>query len=444
MFTTAVALAVMCRSLPSETFHGVVNNAVSLLPFTLLLFLAWSVACGEYRLLPVTVLVASFVAQAHFSVAPASLAVLVVALVCLFWVRTRHPRAARSGEHPRRWFVAALGVALVCWSASMLDQLFHRPGNFVRIVQTATADQKKFETAWAWHADVRTIGVPPWWLRPPSETFIRRTEDLTSSPGAVAIASYVLLLGGLLFFVLVGRRRGRPDLVAVGTLALVINGAVVLLTASLPERLFFSVDKGLIWASPVGMFTWLAAGWSLAVVVGPERLRAVIGQGASARLRPAVASVAGLIVTAIVSVLVATAQEPDANRWAFHPVRSITSGLDARLPRDRAVLVGSFPVAPPARAVATSLTGFGFQTAIVYQLRRSGIRVFAPPNLDLAEKLGAQYRARGYDDLLELNHDRGRGGKLPLSAFRRTFRLGSRETRLAYPSPPPPLLQRQR
>ena len=83
MFVTAVALDLMLASLISEVRHDTLNPSIALLPLTLLLFLAWCVGCGEYRLLPLTVVAASFVAQAHFTVAPASAAAVGVALVGL-------------------------------------------------------------------------------------------------------------------------------------------------------------------------------------------------------------------------------------------------------------------------------------------------------------------------------------------------------------------------
>ena len=83
MFVVAVAVALMCRSLTPEVFHDVWNASAGLFPFTLLIFLCWSLACGEYRLLPVTVLVASFVVQCQFAFLPPSLCVLAVGLAGL-------------------------------------------------------------------------------------------------------------------------------------------------------------------------------------------------------------------------------------------------------------------------------------------------------------------------------------------------------------------------
>src|SRR5205085_10091384 len=72
MFAAALAIALMCQSLAAETFHDVWNPSAGLFPFTLLIFVSWSLACGEHRLLPLAVLLASFVVQAHLMYLPPS------------------------------------------------------------------------------------------------------------------------------------------------------------------------------------------------------------------------------------------------------------------------------------------------------------------------------------------------------------------------------------
>src|SRR2546429_8831648 len=80
MFATALAIALMCQSLAAETFHDIWNPSAALFPFTLLIFLCWSLACGEYRLLPLTALVASFVLQANLTYLPPTVGLLAVRL----------------------------------------------------------------------------------------------------------------------------------------------------------------------------------------------------------------------------------------------------------------------------------------------------------------------------------------------------------------------------
>ena len=396
MFAAAIALAVVCRSLGPERLHDIVNQSSALLPFTLLVFLAWSVACGEYRLLPLTVVVASFVAQAHFSLDLAAIAVCVVAAAGVFVTLAQRPSSAAdiTRDHPRRWLLGASAIGLVCWIPPLLDQIFNRPGNLVRIFQTATAHQQTEGTTWGWRAVVRTVGILPWWLRNAPANEFSRLGDLTSDPSATAIVSCVLILGSLLIVALVGLRRRRPDLITAGLLALLLNAAVLVVTASIPTRQAYASDKALYWASSVGMFTWLALGWSLAALVRATRWGAALDSRSLTKARrQASAPVAGLCITAIVAILVASAQGSDASQYAYRPVRSIASRLSA-LPRDRAVLV--------LASVPGPLHGFLYQTAFVYQLRRQGYSVVIPPDLFYTDqKFGHYYTLpRAYGEVL--------------------------------------------
>ncbi len=112
MFATAAAIALMCQSLPAETFHDMWNPSAGLFPFLLLIFLCWSVACGDHRLLPAVALVASYVAQVHLMYVLPTLGLLVVACCGLAterlafaapaWrARARALRAAWSGRGRR-------------------------------------------------------------------------------------------------------------------------------------------------------------------------------------------------------------------------------------------------------------------------------------------------------------------------------------------------------
>src|SRR5262249_4061774 len=67
MFAAAAAVGLMSRSLGTEALHGIWNPAAGLFALVLLCFTCWALACGERWLLPLAVLVASFVAQSHLA-----------------------------------------------------------------------------------------------------------------------------------------------------------------------------------------------------------------------------------------------------------------------------------------------------------------------------------------------------------------------------------------
>jgi hypothetical protein len=366
MFATAIALPVMLASLPAENYSDVWNPAVAVLPFTLLLFLAWSLACGEYRLLPLTVLVASFVVQCHLIFLVPALCAVAVGMAGLILLR---PRPRREGV--RGWAIAAVVVGLVCWSGPLIDQAANRPGNLVQLARAAQSDDPTLGPGIGARAVVRATGVPPWWLRPPRGA-LDRIADLDTSPGPLAIASSVLVLAGLAAVAVAGWRRRRRDVLAAGTLGLAICAGIALATASVPSASYASTGYGLWWASAAGMWIWLALGWSAAVLAGPLRVALV--------RRPALLLAAGLGASAAAGIAVAAAADPPEE--PFQQMRTVTDRLEAELPDGLAVRVeGTWNS-------DTVFVAGGFQLGIVYALLREGRTVTAPSLTDLGSRYG--------------------------------------------------------
>jgi hypothetical protein len=167
MLMTAVAIALTCTSLAPETFHDIWNPAASLFPFLLLILLCWSLAGGRHRLLPVTVLVASFVVQAHLAFLAPVLGMLAVGLAGLVLSRRRGLAGAVA---------IALVVGAVCWAPAVVDEAGGRPGNLTRVVQDATARKATLGAGVGVHAVERAIGARPWWLTVPRTRWDRKLD----------------------------------------------------------------------------------------------------------------------------------------------------------------------------------------------------------------------------------------------------------------------------
>ncbi|MEA2428537.1 MAG: hypothetical protein QOF37_2165 [Thermoleophilaceae bacterium] len=375
MVATAAAILLMSASLVSATYSDIWNPSAGLLPLLLLAFLAWSLACGEVRLLPLAVLVAGFVVQCHLAyVLPAAglLAVGAAGLVIA------HRRAPLPGL--RRWAAAALVVTIVCWAAPVAEQLTHDPGNFLQIARSAKARQQTLGAPAGWHALVRTVGIPPWWLRP-ARTPADRLGDLGGPLGIGSAASAVLVLAGLLAAGVAGARRGRRDVAFACAAALAMCAAVALVAASTPSNgiLFLSIGYTLWWASLAGMFAWLVLGWSLAALTGlGPRLGAVPlrARGAAAAL----ALAAGLVVA------LAPGAGEDQQRHLFGPMRSVAAQIDAAVPSGAVVAV--------RRTAGGSAFDHRFDMAAgaVYALRRHGARPLA---FGMEKSFGAWYAGGG-------------------------------------------------
>jgi hypothetical protein len=333
MFAAAVAVALMCQSLAAEALHDVWNPSAGLFPFTLLIFLCWSLACGEHRLLPLTALVASFVMQAHLMYLPPTLGLLAVGLAGL--ALPPRPR----GRSLARWGAAALAVLAVCWSAPVVDQLVERPGNFTLVVQAATMRRATLGGTVGWHAVVRAVGWQPWWLHVPKSRWERK-YDVRATPSSSTVRSCIALLGALLLALLIGAVRRRRDVASGALIGFVLCAALADLAASTPTPRLLSATLGytMWWGSQVGMWVWLLLAWSgwLAVLWALGVLaRADVLARARARARArALAHTRARKEARQVSVTPADALTPADTRA---PADGTPGGTPTRSPRGRLV-----------------------------------------------------------------------------------------------------------
>jgi hypothetical protein len=416
MFAAAIALALMCQSLAAETFHDIWNPSAALFPFTLLIFLCWSLACGEYRLLPITALVASFVLQANLTYLPPTLGLLAVGVAGLVVSRVEvHRRRlavatgstsdARSAAHPPpargglgtqrpldgpagrsvlRWALAALAVVAIFWSAPVIDELSERTGNITLVARSATTPKATLGASVGWHAVVRAVGVRPWWLYVPIDRW-QRQYDVREPNRLHAVVSCVALLAALFAAMLVGFRRGRRDVGAGALIGLVLCGALAAVAASTPSApsVTLTLAYTMWWGSQVGMWVWLMLAWSafLAIRWGLRNSRRprLGGLGASGRpgaarrsrtpasrlvQAPVLACAGGLVATVAVAVAVAASGRRDEHVAVYRPTATLAASLER--------------VIAPGHTVDL-LANLGYSTTVMkpalrYLLARHGVR----------------------------------------------------------------------
>jgi hypothetical protein len=405
MLAAAVAIPVMLASLPADTYADVWNSSAALIPLVLLVFLAWSLGCGEYRLLPVTVVVASFVLQAHLTfVAPVLglTAVGVVALGISLLGRPLEPVV-------KRWLLVALGLAALCWIAPAADQVVHRPGNLVLIERAARAPVPKLGVDTGWHALVHAVGVVPWWLQSPRDGKSMAADLSGASTGATLSA--VLVLAGLAVALGAGVQRRRLELAVAGALGLALCASIASVAASTPKSQAFTLVYTLHWVAPAGMCVWLLLGWSL-VTLWPGRIR-----------ETRVATAAGLVAAACVSLAVAVAADPRPQ--SFQQVRDAATRVEAALPASGTTLVDA------KLSLWTVFALADVQGGLAGQLRRDGRKVVLPPQV--AQGFGNRY-VGPYDDVVRLDADHPPVGGGRVIATIRTPDLQTGKERTVYAS----------
>ncbi len=463
MVMTACAIALMCQSLAAETFHDVWNPSAGLWPFTLLIFLCWSLACGDYKLLPLTVVVASFTVQTHLTYLPPTLALLAVGLGGLAAgaaVRRRR-RAATGTSSPdalgpdgdtetdvgarrlaspgtgratkkalpapdpsRRsllgWGLATLAVAAFCWSATIDGQLTEHPGNLTLVAESATKHKATVGDEVGWHAVVHAVGIAPWWLQTPKSRWQRKYE-VRSTPSALATSSTIAILAALVGVALIALIRRRRDVATLALSALVLCPALGAVAASTPtpRRLSATLGYTMWWGSQAGMVVWLALAWVLTLVLMWALRKAVRRvphpAGRIVALGSILLTLAGIGGAAAVGNAVAARATPDEHATLYKPIQAIDARLAQAVPRGGSVVLegtldgATEPIKPSLR----------------YFLVARGTRVMAPGSY---LRLGTWYELykRPYREAIYLSDTpRSPVKHVPL-AFDTSFREGAK------------------
>ena len=369
MLVVGAAVAAMCFSFVPDSLHDIWNPSIALMPFALLVFAGWSVACGEHRLLPLMAVLASFVVQCHLTFVLPTLGIVAIALTGLLVGRGGAPVPGL-----RRSAVVAGVLALVCWSAPLVEQVIHRPGNFVQVARAALDDRGKLGAEAGTRTVVRAVGVPPNWLeragRPPSVL-----EDLQTDPALLSTIAAVAVLALLAVIGVVALRRRARDVAAAAGIALVLPLTLGMVAASTPteDGLFISIGYTLRWGSLAGMFAWLVCLWGGVSLLRPAwRRRDLHGRGPL---------LAGAAAVAVVAVVVSAATRADVFEPRYDPANALVDAIEGQ------------NEGRPA-TVRSPLRHFDLQAAAAYALRREG-EVRVPP---FDRQLGRRYKPQAGDD----------------------------------------------
>jgi hypothetical protein len=396
MYGSAAAIALMSRSFGSEALHGIWNPSAGLLVLTLMCFVCWSVACGEHRLLPLAAAAASFVVQCHLAYVAPALALLLVAVVGLaIALRSKARRSEQSWRRTRgplsRSLLMTLVVALVCWSAPLVDQVAHT-GNLGRLANAATSSHTTVGARAGWRALTSAVGVPPRFLRVPQRQLSSphagagplsggdygdtRLEDVLHGPTLLAAISCLLALVGLIVVAVVAARRRRGDLVAGAAIGLLLSAAFAWMASATPLQDFDTLGYTLWWGSLVGMWVWLILIFATATLLhgraaallqrrraSPGASAGIRSRGPRSRARAAPALVA-LAALAVLAAVLAAGEPPDAHEPEFSPSRALAAKLVRAVPDGSRVLLSQ-------RGLAVLPLG----PALVYELRRRGSTV---------------------------------------------------------------------
>lgn len=234
------------------------NPDVTILPFALLIFLSAALAAGRIALLPMIVLVASFLVQTHLGCLPGSAFALLTSGGMYVWRYrwTAAPMERPSGE--RKWLVVSLACLAVLWALPLYEQVAADHGNLWEVARFLTSRVRPHPLA-----EIAPI-VSGYLAAMPLAMVTSVTAESASWRPTLTVVFVVLMFALVPPALIVARRRGDAFLGALG----VVSAVMALGAYAIGTRIKGPVaDYLLQWASAPGFTLWCALGGALGPAV---------------------------------------------------------------------------------------------------------------------------------------------------------------------------------
>ncbi len=353
MLCTLIGCGLLTRTLSAEFIRDPWNNFITVLPFGLMVFLAWTLACGDTWALPVAALVASFLAETHVGFVALALPLLAWGLAWLMILRWRSGDHRTSRSELIRSGLCSVALLALVWLPTLVDVVVHGPSNATKIVRWfRQAEGGTHTLAQGWRIISGQFALRPEWMTRPRAPFF-----LTGEPIYVARAStpWFLLLLVPAAWVLWRRHRGDG-----WRLVLTLGIAMALGILAVARTVGPAFDYRLRWTWVLAMVGFVVIAWAGWLEVA-DRWPKAGGRWLT-----------GVTVTVLLVLSAA----------------NVVSGLRAGTPEaeDSATLGELTPAVlravgrGPGDVVLTdSATGSPFTRGLVLQLERHGIEARVPP-----------------------------------------------------------------
>lgn len=348
-----VVIALVMRAQGPNLFRDFWNPYVTLLPFLLVVFLAWSLGCGDFWALPVGVGVASFVVQSQVGDVLVTATPIVWGLAWSVISSGRPPPRASQRKQLVRAGFTAIAVAGVLWFPAVLEQALHRPGNMVEIARFFSRGGRTHSVRTGLHAVFQQLSAFPQWLTGARPGVSPATGELLLRHAPLPL----MVLPFTAVVVVLARLRERAALVLAATVAL---GSVCAVAAT--RQVVGPVYPYRVrWISMLGAATLIVILWGVWIAFSSRKRAAEL---------VLVSLGVGLVVVSAwnaVGAVTAGNPEPDVS----NAVGSLTQKVLAALPGRKGAVV--------VRSVDSS-GSLGYAQALVLELERRGVAARVPPN----------------------------------------------------------------
>jgi hypothetical protein len=352
MLVTLVCCSLLMRAVGAELLRDPWNCYLTMLPYGLLVMLAWAMWRREAWALPVGALVAVYLAHSHVGFVVLAAPLLGWGLLGLAATTILEPDPGERRPALRRGLRAAAttaGVVALGVVPLALDAVRHTPNNTIETIRYFRhTDEPTQSVATGWRVMAGQLGISPEWL-----TTKRAPNLIGESPFVQGAPVPWLLAAVAVAAVVLGRRRVAGGRSFVATLAVVVGLGVVAVARTVGP----AFDYRLRWTLVVGMLAGVVVGWAAWTALAHR------WPGAAPRALTAGALVVLVAVSGVNVVAAATAGVPqDRNS---ETVGVLTTQVLDQLPED----------AGPVLVTDAHHSGAWQARGLVLQLERRGIDV---------------------------------------------------------------------
>jgi hypothetical protein len=337
------------------------NPDITVLPYALLVLLAWTMTCGDTWALPVAAGVASFCVQTHVGYAPMAIPLLLWGAALL----VVHARRADTTRALARPAALAAAVLAVMWLPPAIDELVHSPGNLARIVHYFEHPDRPSQSLTVGFRIVGgAFGLPPEWVAGARPPFGFLGDHLFAHAAPPPVLLVPFLVAGFVLW----RRRASDGVRLVLTLLVALGFGVASVSRTVGDIAAYRLG----WTWVLAMLASVVVGWTAWLLVS-DRTGGL--RGAGDRWLVTASMVALVVLAGLDSVAAARAGDPQPH-WT--PVMTTLSPPVA--------------AALPARAGDVivrwhSAAGQFLAPGVVLDLERKGIPARVDP--DPASRFGA-------------------------------------------------------
>jgi hypothetical protein len=257
--------ALLVRTLGAGFVGNYWNLYITTLPFALLLFLVWSLACGDRWALPATGVVATFLVQTHVGFVPLAVALVACGLAYVALDVVRGDGPVRDQARPFvRAAAVSVGLLAVLWLPPAIDMVVNSPSNARRIFEWFKAgDDGTHPLIEGWRVISGQFGAKPEWLAGK----LPATYPFAESPFSISAPAPVWLAGLVVAGVVLWRWSPMSGRRLVTTLVVALAASVL----AIARTVGVVSDYRLRWTWVVPMVGAIAMAWAAWLAVERRR-----------------------------------------------------------------------------------------------------------------------------------------------------------------------------